>query len=405
MMNALNRFFIRLYQRILYLFSFFLQFKEPVIIKGTESFQYIITLLKHYQKKKAFLITDIGLHQIHLDDLLIESLEKENFQYHLYYDITSNPSINQVEEGVKQYHEQNCDCIIVMGGGSAMDAAKIIGARVTNKKTSVEKMRGLFKIRRKLPLLIAIPTTAGTGSETTIAAVITNKKTKEKFAIESLKILPSFAILNPALLVNLPKEVTATTGMDTLTHAIEAFIGSSNTIKTKESAILTVQFVFKYLYSSYENPSDLLAREKMQIASYYGGIAFSRAYVGYAHAIAHTLGGYYDVSHGLANAIILPIVLKEYGASCHYKLAKLYDALYLNSTLSNEEKANQLIAMIEDLNRKMNITNVLKDIVLEKDIPILVERAMKEAIPLYPTPQIWGKQQFEKIYRILLEIE
>ncbi len=404
-MNIFKRFLIRFYQKLLYFFSFFLPFKEPVIIKGTESFQYIINLLKHYQKKKAFLVTDENLHKIQLENLIIQEFDKEKFSYHLFYKVTSNPTISQVEEGVKQYLEQKCDCIIAFGGGSVMDAAKVIGARVSNKRTHVEKMKGLFKIHRKLPLLIAIPTTAGTGSETTIAAVITNKKSKEKFAIESLKLIPSFAILNPSLLVNLPPHVTATTGMDTLTHAIEAYIGSSNTSKTKESAILTVQLVFKYLYSSYENPQDLQAREKMQIASYYGGIAFSRAYVGYIHAIAHSLGGFYDVSHGLANALVLPIVLREYGSSCHSSLAKLYDAIYLSSSLSTQQKAEEFIKMIEELNKKLNITNTLKTIIQEKDIPILAKRAMKEAIPLYPTPQLWSKQQFEKIYRILIEKE
>ena len=386
----------------MYVASFFLSFREPVIIKGENSFENLTKLLKSYNKKNVLLVTDNTLHNLKMDEKVYTYFDKENINYTLYYNIDANPTIKQVEEGVNVYVSNKCDCIVVIGGGSPMDCAKAIGARVSNPKKSINKMKGILKVRKKLPLLIAIPTTAGTGSEATLAAVISNPESKEKFPIEDSKLIPSYAILNPSLLVNLPDKVTSTTGMDAYTHAIEAYIGKANTTKTKQSAILAVQLVNKYLYVSYKEPTNLLAREKMQEASYYAGVAFTRAYVGYVHAIAHTLGGFYHVPHGLANAIILPKVLKLYGKSVHKKLAELYDTIHINSDLSIETKANLFIEEIEKLNEDLNIPNNLKGIIKEQDIDLMIKRAMEEAIPLYPTPELWDYDKFEIIFKELM---
>lgn len=386
----------------MYVASFFLSFREPVIIKGENSFENLTKLLKSYNKKNVLLVTDNTLHNLKMDEKIYTFFIKENLNYTLFYNVDANPTINQVEEGVKVYLSNKCDCIVVIGGGSPMDCAKAIGARVSNPKKSISKMKGILKVRKKLPLLIAIPTTAGTGSEATLAAVISNPESKEKFPIEDSKLIPNYAILNPSLLVNLPDKVTSTTGMDAYTHAIEAYIGKANTNKTKQSAILAVQLVNKYLYVSYKEPTNLIAREKMQEASYYAGVAFTRAYVGYVHAIAHTLGGFYHVPHGLANAIILPKVLRLYGKSVHKKLAELYDTIHINSDLSIETKATLFIEEIEKLNEDLNIPNNLKGIIKEQDIDLMIKRAMEEAIPLYPTPELWDYDKFEIIFKELM---
>lgn len=397
-MNIFKKVFIRTYQKVLYIASYFLPFKEPIIIKGENSFTDLAIKLKFYKKDNVLLVSDETLHNLKLDENLINALKKENINFTSYYNINPNPSINEVEQGVILYKQNNCNAIIAIGGGSVMDGAKIIGARVSNNKTPISKMKGLLKIRKRLPMLIAIPTTAGTGSEVTVAAVITNKESKEKFPIEDCKLIPTLAILNPSLLVNLPPHITSTTGMDALTHAIEAYIGKANTKKTKQAAITAIQLIFNNLYESYVNPSNMLAREKMQVASYFAGVAFTRAYVGYVHALAHTLGGQYNVAHGLANAIILPIVLKEYGDSVTNKLAELYDYVIVNSPLSKKEKANKFIEMIEELNNKMNIKNNFKEIIKEEDIDSLAKKAYKEAIPLYPTPTLWDLNKFKEMY-------
>jgi len=397
-MNIFKKVFIRTYQKVLYIASYFLPFKEPIIIKGENSFIDLAIKLKFYKKDNVLLVSDETLHNLKLDENLINALNKENINFTSYYNINPNPSINEVEQGVILYKQNNCKAIIAIGGGSVMDAAKIIGARVSNYKTPISKMKGLLKIRKKLPMLIAIPTTAGTGSEVTVAAVITNKESKEKFPIEDYKLIPTLAILNPSLLINLPPHITSTTGMDALTHAIEAYIGLSNTKKTKQAAIKAIQLIFNNLYESYVNPSNMLAREKMQVASYFAGVAFTRAYVGYVHALAHTLGGQYNVAHGLANAIILPIVLNEYGDNVTNKLAELYDYVIVNSPLSKKEKANKFIEMIEELNDKMNIKNNFKEIIKDEDIDSLAKKAYKEAIPLYPTPTLWDLNKFKEMY-------
>ena len=332
-----------------------------------------------------------------MDKLVYDEFTNNGIDYTLFYNITANPTVAQVEDGLKVYKDNNCDSIVVIGGGSAMDAAKIIGARVTNNK-SINKMKGLLKITHKLPLLIAIPTTAGTGSETTLAAVISNPETKEKFPIEDPHITPKYTILNPKLLVKLPPHITSTTGMDALTHAVEAYIGKANTKKTKQKAINAVKLTFANLQNSYNQPDNLTYRENMQVAAFDAGVAFTRAYVGYVHAIAHTLGGVYHVPHGLANAIVLPYVLKEFGCSAHKKLAELYDCVVKDSSLSIKEKATTFIEMIEDLNYQLNIPNNLKEIIKEEDIDFMVEKAYKEAIPLYPTPTLWSKETFKKIF-------
>lgn len=397
-MNTFKKVFIRTYQKVLYIASYFLPFKEPIIIKGENSFTDLAIKLKFYKKDNVLLVSDETLHNLKLDENLINALKKENINFTSYYNINPNPSINEVEQGVILYKQNNCNAIIAIGGGSVMDAAKIIGARVSNNKTPINKMKGLLKIRKRLPMLIAIPTTAGTGSEVTVAAVITNKESKEKFPIEDCKLIPTLAILNPSLLINLPPHITSTTGMDALTHAIEAYIGLANTKKTKQAAITAIQLIFNNLYESYVNPFNMLAREKMQVASYFAGVAFTRAYVGYVHALAHTLGGQYNVAHGLANAIILPIVLKEYGDSVTNKLAELYDYVIVNSPLSKKEKASKFIEMIEELNNKMNIKNNFKEIIKDEDIDSLAKKAYKEAIPLYPTPTLWDLNKFKEMY-------
>ena len=397
-MNIIKKVFIRTYQKVLYIASYFLPFKEPIIIKGENSFTDLAIKLKFYKKDNVLLVSDETLHNLKLDENLINALKKENINYTSYYNINPNPSINEVEQGVILYKQNNCNAIIAIGGGSVMDAAKIIGARVSNYKTPISKMKGLLKIRKRLPMLIAIPTTAGTGSEVTVAAVITNKESKEKFPIEDYKLIPTLAILNPSLLVNLPPHITSTTGMDALTHAIEAYIGSSNTKKTKQAAITAIQLIFNNLYESYVNPFNMLAREKMQVASYFAGVAFTRAYVGYVHAIAHTLGGFYNVPHGYANAIILPIVLRQYGKKVYKQLASLYECVTLDTSLSTKEKALKFIEKIEELNKSLNINNTLQDVIKDEDIPLMIKRAMKEAIPLYPTPIIWKYKDFEKVF-------
>ena len=258
-------------------------------------------------------------------------------------------------------------------------------------------MKGVLKVLRRTPTLFAVPTTSGTGSEATLAAVITNSKTHEKYAINDPVLIPSYGVLDPKLTLGLPPHITSTTGMDALTHAVEAYIGNSNTSETKKMAEDAIKLIINNVYTAFIDGSDYEARANMQRASYYAGIAFTRAYVGNIHAIAHTLGGFYNTPHGLANAVILPHVLKAYGVSVHRKLAEL-EQLLSDAKGSDEDKANRFIDRIVELNAKMNIPNQIKGIE-DKDLPLMVERAFHEANPLYPVPKIFTRQDFMLIYQ------
>ena len=331
--------FYRCYQQTMRLASYVLGIKEPKTISGENSLNKIPELLNEQGLIKPLVVTDNGIHSLGLLTPFFEELKAKNVEFAYFHDVVANPTIKNVEDGLKIYKENNCDSIIAVGGGSAMDAAKMIGARAVNPKKSVEKMKGLLKVGKALPFFIAVPTTAGTGSETTLAAVIVNQETHHKYACNDPHLIPKYAVLDPTLLVGLPPKITSTTGMDALTHAVEAFIGHANTKKTKKSAIEAVKLIKDNLYDSYKDGKNLEHRTNMQKAAFLAGVAFTRAYVGYVHAIAHSLGGKYNVPHGDANAIILPYVLEAFSKSCYSRLAKLSDELSLGEkSLSNSAR-------------------------------------------------------------------
>ena len=220
---------------------------------------------------------------------------------------------------------------------------------------------------------------------------------KITFPIDDLKLIPNVVALNPNLLVNLPTFITAYTGMDALTHAIEAYLGNSNTKESNKNALEAIKLIFNNLQTSYLNNNDLNAKNNMQIAAYKAGRAFSRAYVGYVHALSHAIGGYFNVQHGLANAILLPYVLLEYDKYAYKKLSKIYDYLYGKNILTNKEKASSIINMIIKLNNDLSIPNKFEIKINEKDIDILIKRAIKESIPLYPVCKLFTYQNFKNV--------
>jgi alcohol dehydrogenase len=263
-------------------------------------------------------------------------------------------------------------------------------------------MKGLFKVILPIPPLFCVPTTAGTGSETTVVAVITDPTTHEKFAISDLKLIPKISVLDPELMIGLPPHMTSTTGMDALTHAVEAYIGLNGTQFTDEKAEQATKLIFENLEKAYNNGTDLEARSNMSLASYYAGVAFTRAYVGYVHAIAHNMGGLYGVPHGLANAVILPYVLEFCRKGAEKKLAALAIAGGIGKKgESIEELSYRFIEKIKTMNKNMKIPTFIKEL-KEKDIPLIAQRALKEAHPDYPVPVIMTLEECEGIVRKLL---
>lgn len=399
-MWQLKKAWYRTYQAVFRVASSLLDWTEPERLEGPGAIKKLPELIKSKGIKNVLIVTDKGLMSLNLLGGLFEALEKEGVNYHVYDGTQPNPTINNIEEARALYIQNNCEAIIAFGGGSPMDCAKGAGARIARPNTPIPKMRGTLKVLKKLPLLFAVPTTAGTGSETTLAAVVSNPETHEKYPINDPVLRPKYAVLDPELTLGLPKHITSTTGMDALTHAVEAYIGKSNTKNTEEKARMATKMIFENIEKVYENGKDVEARGQMLTASYYAGVAFTRAYVGYVHAIAHNLGGMYGIPHGLANAIILPYVLEYYGESAHKRLAELADVVGIKGA-TDAEKANAFIAAVKKFNENMAIPTKIEKIE-EKDIPTIVKRALKEANPLYPVPKFMNEDDCAKVIRQLM---
>ena len=310
--------------------------------------------------------------------------------------VDPNPTDLNVEEGVRLYKDNGCEAMVAFGGGSPMDCAKGIGARIARPKKSIAKLQGLFKVLKRIPLIYTVPTTAGTGSETTIAAVITEAKTHHKASINDLSLMPKYAILDPELTVGLPPKTTATTGMDALCHAVEAYTNNTyNSKLEKDLSKKATKLIYDNLYKVYLNPKDIVGRQNLQRAAFYAGRAFTRGSVGYVHAIGHTLGGLYGTPHGLAMSILLPHVMKAYGEKAYDRLSELCDVCGIKADSDTKEaKAKAFIAWIEDLKVKMDIP--LYPEYKDEDVDQIVAWAYKEGNPLYPTPVTWDKEDFKK---------
>ena len=369
---------------------------------GAGAIEEIANEAKAHGFKKAFVCSDPDLVKFHVTSKITDILEKNGLAYELYSDIKPNPTIENVQHGVQAFKDSGADYLIAIGGGSSMDCAKGVGARLARPNKSLAKMEGILHVMHKLPLLIAVPTTAGTGSETTLAAVITDADTHHKYAINDFSLIPHYAVLEPEVTVGLPPQLTATTGMDALTHAIEAYIGRSTTKQTRKAAIEAIQLIFQYLPVAYKNGKNRTARKEMLRASYLAGTAFTKSYVGYVHAVAHSLGGQYGIPHGLANSVLLPIVLEAYGSAAHKKLAHLARITKLSSSPDDTTAANVFIAHIRKMNASMNIPTTLAGI-RNEDIPKLARYADKEANPLYPVPILWDDKQLALMYHLVQE--
>ena len=372
-----------------------LPYREPKIVPSCDALGAVFAEKK---TSSVLIVTDAGIVKNGLVAPIEDVLKKNKVKYAIYDKTQPNPTVDNVEEALKLYHHNRCDTLIAIGGGSAMDCAKAVGARVAYPKKSVGKMGGILRVLRRLPTLIAIPTTAGTGSETTLAAVITDDKTHHKYALMSFPLIPHYAVLDATLTYTLPPHMTGATGMDALTHAVEAYIGRSTSKETRRLALEATKLVFENVEKAYVNGNDHKARENMLHAAYKAGVAFSKSYVGYIHAVAHSLGGQYGTPHGLANAVIMPYVLESYGKCAYKKLHRLGVAAGVcNESDTHEVGAKKFIAAIKDLNAKMNIPNKITGI-KQEDIPEMARHAEKEANPLYPVPKLMARKELEGFY-------
>ena len=399
-MNIFKKISFRVIQKILHFSMYFLNFKEPELLSGINAIDSLVENLKLENIKNIFIVTDTNIVKLVFFEKIIANFREKDFIIEIFSDTLPNPSIQQIEIAYERYKNFDSDAIVAIGGGSSIDLAKGIGIRSTKPNKKLQELKGILKVMKKQPLLIAIPTTAGTGSEATVACVVTDEETNEKYAINDPVLIPKIAVLDPITCLDLPKHITATTGIDALTHAVEAYIGNSNTKKTKKMAKLAIEGIKDNLFTAYNNPKDIEARNNMLLASYRAGVAFTRAYVGNIHALAHQLGGMYQVSHGLANAVLMPYVLSYYGDNINKKLSDLYlivnpDAIKVNK----KENAISFIKWIKDLNQQMNIPEKLELDIDERSLKIMAKRAYNEANPLYPVPIIFKENDFIYLYK------
>lgn len=394
-MNIASKAFCRIFQTAFRMALPVLPYREPKIVGACSKLDKVF---KKENITSVLIVTDKGIAD---NDLVLplEAVLKDNHINYAVYDKTQpNPTVNNVEEALQVYRNNNCDALIAIGGGSSMDCAKALGARVAYPKKSVGQMKGILRVLRKLPTLIAIPTTAGTGSEVTLAAIITDSEKQHKYALMSFPLIPHYAVLDASLTYSLPPHLTATTGMDALTHAVEAYIGRSTSKETRRLAKEAVRLIFENVETAYNDGSNHKARENMLHAAYKAGVAFSKSYVGYIHAVAHSLGGKYGTPHGLANAVIMPYVLESYGECVYKKLHQLAIVAGISSENDTHKAgAEKFIEAIKELNAKMGIPTKISGIKKE-DIPVMAKHAAKEANPLYPVPKLMTKSELESFY-------
>lgn len=400
-MNTIKKLYCRIYQFAFHAALPLLPYREPEIFDEVEE---IAVAMKKQGLGRGLLITDEFLKKSGATSSLEKTMDNMGLKCFVFNKTRPNPTVDNVEEALETYKRNSCNCLIAFGGGSAIDCAKAVGARVVYPKRKLSSLKGNLRIFRKIPPLFVVPTTAGTGSEVTVTAVITDDKKKHKYTMNSFPLIPRYAVHDPVVTYTLPKHLTSTTGMDALTHAVEAYIGRSTSKEIRQLAKEAVKLIFENIETAYNEPNNYTARANMLKASYKAGIAFSKSYVGYGHAVAHSLGGQYNIPHGLANSVILPVILEEYGKTVYKKLYEL--AIYANVARKQDDfktGASKFIEKIKILNKNMGIPEKLQGIKKE-DICIMAKHADKEGNPLYPVPMLMNAKELEKIYYKVGEI-
>ena len=395
MTDSLEVLWCRTFQAVLKVGNYFMGYRMPTYLEGPGKIRELGAFLKEKNINDVLVVTGTGMVRRGQVQPLLDGFESAGIRYTLQAFDHPDPSSDDVELGFKTYQENGCKALVALGGGSRIDCAKGIAAKVVHPKKKVSQLQGLLKVHWPIPPFVAIPTTAGAGSETTVAAVITDSATHRKAAINDPFLIPKYAVLDPELTVGLPPYTTATTGMDALAHAVEAYTNHTyNTKLENRLAKEAVKLIHDNILVAFEDGANLEARQNMQRGAFYAGRAFTRGCVGYVHAVGHTLGGLYGVAHGLAMAVLLPHVMREFGASAHKRLAELADVCGIGGE-NEAEKANAFIRWIEETNKKMGLPDSF-DVIREEDIDQMIAWASKEANPLYPVPVVWSKKDFRR---------
>ncbi len=374
---------------------------QPSLLVGPDASLRLAEAIGDFGHRKILFVTDAVVTRLKLAQPMIAALEAAGSAVVVFDAVLPDAPLPVLEAGIARFEAEGCDAIVAFGGGSVMDAAKVIGLAAANGRHP-RTLVGYFRALRGPVPLYAVPTTAGTGSEVTVAAVISDPEAHRKLVVADTRIVPRMAALDPRLTAGLPRDITAATGMDALTHAVEAYIGLWGTPTTDRLALSATGMIFEHLPRACESGADLAAREKMALAATYAGLAFTRANVGYVHAIAHQLGGLYHTPHGLANAIVLPHVLRALLPEAAAKLADLAERAGVGTAADEPlARAEAFIAAVEALNARVGIPTTLAAL-READIPALARAAAREADFNYPVPRVLRDDELQAILRALL---
>lgn len=375
--------------------------RDPKLLVGVDAISRLAEFIAGRSVKKVLIVTGAGIVKRGQTDELIAALKAKGVETVIFTGVLPDPTFNVVNEGLDMLRQEGCDSVVAFGGGSAMDTAKVIAVAAANK-CRPERLAGYFKGRKKPLPLFAVPTTAGTGSEVTIASVISDDTNHTKAFVIDSRTIPLAAALDPRIMQSIPPALTAATGMDALTHALEAYLGTIATPETDRDSIEAIRLIFENLPTAFSDGSNLQAREAMSIAAFKAGRAFTRASVGYVHAISHQLGAHYGTAHGLGNAIVLPYVVEFYLPVAESRLASLAVELDLGTVDEDEaDLALRMLDAISELNKQLGIPEKAPDL-LEADIPDIARGALKEALLNYPVPRHLTRSGCEDLLRSLL---
>ncbi len=399
-MNIASKAYCRVFQFGFKVAIPFLPYRNPDVLNRADQ---VPEYLKKQGKSSVLLVTDNVIRGLGITEHLEELIKESGIKLTVYDKVTPNPTVNEVEEAKELYIENGCDALIGFGGGSSMDCAKAVGALIARPDADLEKLGGMLRVWAKTPLTIAVPTTAGTGSETTVAAIVQDTDTGHKYALMDFPLIPDAALLDPENTRTVPPAITAGTGADVIVHAVEAYIGNSTTKLTRREALRAVRLSFKYLKRAYKNGNDMKARRAMARASYLAGSAFTVSYVGYAHAVSHSLSGRYNVPHGQTCGILLPYVLDAYGPKINPQLHALAIAAGVaDKEMSDAEAAANFKAALRTLWREIGIPETVAELKKE-DIYMLAKKAAKEGNPVYPVPELMDANELMQLYFDVLE--
>lgn len=368
----------------------------PVLLTGENSALQLCETISHTGKRRVLIVTDQILMGLGLIDPIAARLRELGIEVAIYDEVKPDPTLSVVNAGLAALRKADSDAVLAVGGGSAIDAAKVIALAATNGGRP-EKLVGMFKARKKPVALFTIPTTAGTGSEATAGAVISDDKTHQKGLVIDPKIVPIAAALDPLIMKGMPRSVTAETGLDALTHALESWMSVLATEESDGYASAAVQMILENLSTAYHDGSNLEARSAMALASHYGGLALNKASLGYVHAIAHQLGAYHGIPHGRANAIVLPHILTFNQMVSRKRLAELaYRTKLVGRSVPVEQAAKQMIEAINELIRSLNIDPFVPDLD-PANFDAMIAAARKEAHGTYPVPAYMTPEQMREL--------